>query len=80
MGLASLADAALHPMMSGIVHIGRQISEQLIGAASGSQAQLLVLQLHQKQLGLFFLRWLSGAPLQRPSFVPPLQPVAVWRS
>lgn len=56
MGSASLADEALHPMMSGIVHTGRQISELPIGAASGSRAPLLVLQLHQKQLELFFLR------------------------
>ena len=77
MGLASLVDAALRPRRSGIVRIGRQILEGLIGAASGSQAQLLVLQLHQKQLELFFLRWLACAPPRRPSFVPPLQPVVV---
>jgi hypothetical protein len=77
MGLASLVDVALHPTKSGIVHIGHQILEELIGAASGSQAQRLVLQLHQKQLGLFFPRWLSCAPPRRLSFAPPLQPVVV---
>lgn len=55
MAWASLVDVALLPMMSGIAHTDHQTLE-LIEAVSGLQALLWVLQLHQKQLELFFPR------------------------
>ena len=72
-----LVDVALRQMMPDIVRIDRQPFEAQVGAASGFQAQLLVLQLHQKQLVLFFLHWLFSALPRQPFSAPPPRRAAV---
>ena len=74
---AFLVGVALRQMMPDIVHIDRQPFETQVGAVSGFQARLLVLQLHQKQLVLFFLHWLSSALPLQPFSAPPPQRVVV---